>query len=565
MKTSLWCPFLLCSLSLPLLSPLSASARTSLLGYQDSLYLQVYGGFNKSANENLPWTEVSRYPRSGGAFVGVGRELSPLWGWRAALRFDHNKSRNVAKCESPATWGWNSLEFFADATFDLSDAFSSQKDGGQERLFNLKAFAGLGAAYTFNFDPVPLSYTQDYSRRNRMVPGLRIGLNATFRVTPQWRIGAELSHSQFSDRFNGVKAGIPTDGRTNLKVGFTYLFRAKRSNTIVMPPIVRDHRLRTIPNLPFLMPQAEETKVRTVSGRAFLDFPVNETVIYPDYRRNPQELARISRTIDHALFDRSIRVTRIFLHGYASPESPYANNTRLAKGRTAALMDFLRRKYNVAASLFHNDFTPEDWANLREFIAVGNRRRVKGDIWYDDASVLETPEAPAYVMDAREELLAVIDSPLDPDAKEEQLKRVNGGKPYRWLLKHVYPGLRHTDYIVEYIVRSYPLAESRRLIYTHPEALSVEEMYRVAQSYAEGSDEWREALTIAAKQYPDDPTANLNAACASVKARRLTDAKRFLAAAGQTEQAAYLSVVIQAMEGHCAWKMENGKVVIVQE
>ena len=154
---------------------------------------------------------------------------------------------------------------------------------------------------------------------------------------------------------------------------------------------------------------------------------------------------------------------------------------------------------------------------------------------------------------------------MDPDEKELLLKRVAGGEPYKWLLKNVYPGLRHTDYVVEYVVRSYPVKESKRIIYTHPEALSVEEMYRVAKSYDEGSDGWFDALTIAANQYPEDKTANLNAACACVRLKRLTDAKRYIKGAGDTKQARYLADIIKAMEGKCQWRMENGVLTVVGE
>ena len=366
----------------------------------------------------------------------------------------------------------------------------------------------------------------------------------------------------FADRFNGVKAGFGMDGRTNLKVGFTYLLSKKNSTVRAYAPVIYDNRLRSVPSLPFAMPDEETTKRRNVSGRAFLDFPVNETTIYPKYRRNPQELQRICATIDSALFDKTIQVTSISLHGYASPESTYSNNTRLAKGRTAALMNYIKGKYSLSASIFHISSTPEDWQNLREFIATEGRRRVKGDIWYDDASILETPEAPDYVVVKRDEMLRIIDQNIDPDEKEKQLKQVGDGEPYKWLLKNVYPGLRHTDYIIEYVVRSYPVKEARKLIYTHPEALSLEEMYKVAQSYKEGTDDWLDALLIAARQYPDDPTANLNAACACVKTKRLTDAKRFLKNAGNGEQAKYVANVIKAMEGKCQWQMVDGKVAV---
>lgn len=549
--------------------PLYVSAdevNTAVVGETDPLYLQLYLGMNKSANENLPFTEFTQYPISYGMFLGVGKELSPLWGWRGALRFNHNKSRNVQKCESPDTWGWNSLGFFGDATFDITDVlFHKPMTDGEKRVFNLKAFAGVGAAWTFGFDEVPLSYTVEYSRNSCLVPAFRAGLTATWRVSDKWRVGAELSQTAFADNFNGVKTDIPLDTRSNLKIGVTYLLDKRPRKKAPAEPVVMDNRLRMIPALPFIMPEREETKRRMIAGRAFLDFPVNETIIYPKYRRNPQELRRICNTISHALFDKSIQVTSISLHGYASPESPYSNNTRLATGRTAALMQFLRTKYNISESLFHNEFTPEDWGNLRGFIATEGRRRVKGDIWYENASILETPEAPACVRNNRDELLRVIDLDMDPDEKELLLKRVAGGEPYKWLLKNVYPGLRHTDYIVEYVVRSYPVKESKRIIYTHPEALSVEEMYRVAQSYDESSDGWFDALTIAANQYPEDKTANLNAACACVKLKRLTDAKRYLKGAGDTRQARYLADIIKAMEGNCKWRMDNGILTVIDD
>ena len=526
------------------------------------VYVQLFGGLNKSANENLPWTEFSEYPFSGGAFFAIGKEFTPLWGWRVALRYNRNKSRNVEKCEDAGTWGWNSVGLFADATFDITDALRSRGSLGQRHVFNLKAFVGVGGSLSFGYDAVPLSYDAPYSCDNIVVPAMRAGLTASFRITPNFQIGVELSQTAFADRFNGVKTGFAFDGRTNLSVGVAYMFGEVGTRRVAAHvPVVYDNRLRTLPKLPFVKPKAEDVKRRTLTGRAFLDFPVNEIVINPSYRRNPQEIERICATIDSALFDRTMQVTRISLHGYASPESSYSNNTRLAKGRTAALKEYMCKRYNISADLFDTTFTPEDWQNLRGFILNANRRRTKGDIWYENASILETPMAPVEVMENRDELLRIIDLSIDPDEKETRLKLVDNGKPYRWLLEHVYPGLRHTDYIIEYVVRHYSVEQSRRLIYTHPEALSLKEMYVVAGSYTKGSDGWFDALTIAARRYPDDSVANLNAACACVEAKRLSDAKRFLAKAGDSVEAQYLAEIIKAMEGKVRWKLKNGKLI----
>lgn len=546
-------------------SPTSDSTRA----YKDPFYLQLYLGVNKSANENLPWTEFSGYPWSTGMFFAIGRELSPLWGWRAAFRINHNKSRNVPVCESKDVWGWNNTALFGDATFDVTDALRKPRFIHKDSIyyvrsarFNLKAFAGVGLAYTWDFDKVPLSYTHPYSRSSKLLPAIRAGVNATWRLSNRWRIGAELSQTFYEDHFNGVAYDAPLDTRTNLKVGLTYLLYKTRR---VKKPVIRKIKLRDCPVLPLLMPDPEDTKLRQIQGHAFLDFPVNETTIYPEYRNNPKALATIYASVDSALFDNSVTITRMTLHGYASPESPYSNNTRLAKGRTEALKNLLMRKYHFESQVFKTDFTPEDWDNLRGFLTDSDTRRVKGDFWYDSKDFVETPEVPDIVLKHRNELLRVIDRNMEPDAKEELLKKVGDGEPYRWLLEYVYPGLRHTDYIIEYKIRPFSVEKGRKLIYNHPEGLSLEEMYNVAMSYEEGSENWLDALIIAVKRYPDNQTANLNAACGCVMTKRLGDAKKYLAKAGNTMAAQYVANVIKAMEGDVIWKIENGRVVVIEE
>jgi hypothetical protein len=262
------------------------------------------------------------------------------------------------------------------------------------------------------------------------------------------------------------------------------------------------------------------------------------------------------------MFDKSVVITRISLHGYASPESPYSNNTRLAKGRTEALKSYLERNYDLEPQIFLSEYTPEDWGNLKGFLINTDKRKVKGDYWYENKEYVETPEAPEVVMSHRSELLKVINRQMDPDAKEELLKKVGGGQPYQWLLQNVYPGLRHTDYVIEYRIKPFSVEKGRKLIYTHPEAMSLEEMYKVAMSYDEGTDEWNDALMIAVRQYPDDETANLNAACASLMTKRLGDAKKYIDKAGNTSEAKYVSNVLKAMEGSANWKIEHKRVVI---
>ena len=104
------------------------------------------------------------------------------------------------------------------------------------------------------------------------------------------------------------------------------------------------------PVLSFVKPEAE-IKIRTEKGKAYLDFPVNQTKIYKDYRRNPYELEEIKRTINVVKDNPDTKITGIILHGYTSPEGSYANNERLAKGRSEALKKYIMDEYGLSADM----------------------------------------------------------------------------------------------------------------------------------------------------------------------------------------------------------------------
>ena len=93
-----------------------------------------------------------------------------------------------------------------------------------------------------------------------------------------------------------------------------------------------------------------------------MDFVVNRTEIRPDYRGNRKEIAKIIESIDKVKNDPDATITRITIKGYASPEGSYANNVRLAMGRTAALKEYVRKHYNFDQEIMMTDYEPEDWA-----------------------------------------------------------------------------------------------------------------------------------------------------------------------------------------------------------
>ena len=182
------------------------------------------------------------------------------------------------------------------------------------------------------------------------------------------------------------------------------------------------------PEYVYIRPKAEQ-KINQIEGSAYIDFPVNRTEVYPEYRRNPQELKKILATIDAVREDADTRILAISIKGYASPEGSYTNNIRLAKGRTATLKEYVRKQYHFPDSLFTTSYEPEDWEGLRRFVEGSH-------------------------LTHRDEILRLIDSDMEPDAKDRKIK-VNYRDDYAYLLREVYPGLRHSDYVVRYEVRAY--------------------------------------------------------------------------------------------------------------
>lgn len=274
-----------------------------------------------------------------------------------------------------------------------------------------------------------------------------------------------------------------------------------------------------------MAPAASDNKTIELSGSAYIDFRVNRTEIDPSYRRNPEELAAIMATIDTVVGNPDATINRIEIKGFASPEGKYANNERLAKGRTEALKNYVSKTYGFEPDIFATSFEPEDWDGLRRYL---------------EKSALAS----------RNEMLEIAKSTkLSPDEKDNTLRR-RFPADYKFLLDNVYPGLRHSDYKVNYTIRTYTdINEIRRIMEERPGNLSLNEFYLLAHSYTPGSDEYNRVFDTAVRVYPNDPVSNLNAAAVAVNRGDFKGAERFLDRCNDRPEAAYLRGVALARQG----------------
>lgn len=290
----------------------------------------------------------------------------------------------------------------------------------------------------------------------------------------------------------------------------------------------------------YVTPRVTELPMAFHEGSARVQFEVNRTELHDSIYRcrsgqiidNREQLKVIYDSIEYALTDPNIDITEIEIVGYASPESPYEHNKTLAMGRSKALADFIgkyvNKKYSISPEVTKFDAVPENWVEFR-------------------GQVVNSSE---ITDQQREDLLELIDrpafSPDDFDAKEKELKTNPKFKSLYLskILPEWFPRLRATKFRIG--TRLKPMNDERlaEVIKTSPEKMSLNQMMRVARLYPEGSDEFIKTIETALKYYPDDETANLNAAINAINRGDYGEAEIYLRKAGDSPEAINARAVV---------------------
>jgi outer membrane protein OmpA-like peptidoglycan-associated protein len=280
-----------------------------------------------------------------------------------------------------------------------------------------------------------------------------------------------------------------------------------------------------LPTLVFATPQVTKVKERSLSASANVCFRTDITTLDPKYMDNTRELNKIDETIAAVRNDKDLTIQNVFLKGYASPEGNLAHNKDLSTNRTYAVKRYIDNQFKFEPNVVKTEFGDEDWGGLREYVAQSNLAN-------------------------RDAILSIIDEDMaDLDAKEYKIKS-QYPSDYAYLLKYSYPYLRHTDYRINYSVRNYTDPEEiRAIMASDPSKLSVEEMYRLAKTYQQGSTEYNDVIKTAVALYPNDEAANLNAANVALSEGNYEAAARYLAKSGNSGESSYAKGVLAYMSG----------------
>ena len=150
---------------------------------------------------------------------------------------------------------------------------------------------------------------------------------------------------------------------------------------------------------------------------AILNFRVISTTLEKNFMDNARTLDMIDRTFSEK--DALAAIDFITITGAASPEGNTGRNAQLAAGRAQAVKTYLMWKYPF---LDHDRIFAfsigEDWTGLRRMVS-------------------EDPNVPR-----RSEVLSILDSDRDGDAKRSALKTLGGGGAWGYISSNMLPKLR---------------------------------------------------------------------------------------------------------------------------
>ena len=162
--------------------------------------------------------------------------------------------------------------------------------------------------------------------------------------------------------------------------------------------------------------------LRKEKGMLYVNFPLDKTTLSRDFRNNAATLDRIVEITRDIMADTTSSVKLIQIIGLASAEGSIRHNEWLAGGRATALKKYVQHQLYVPDSLFELCNGGEGWSELRDQI---NDTEFEG----------------------QKELLEVIDNTADANERERKMKRLQGGKPYRYVKEHILQDQRNSGYM----------------------------------------------------------------------------------------------------------------------
>lgn len=162
---------------------------------------------------------------------------------------------------------------------------------------------------------------------------------------------------------------------------------------------------------------------QTAAATLYIDYPRGGSKVDPAFGRNRKELLKVDSLLSPLLSNPYIYIKEIRITGYASPDGAYYDNEALAKARSLGFRSFLTKSYGLEDYPFRTAWVAEDWEGLR--------RLIRGQPYEKGATF-------------------IIDNFGIFKGRERYLMQLDGGAPYKVMLRELFPKLRRIEINIIY-------------------------------------------------------------------------------------------------------------------
>ena len=289
--------------------------------------------------------------------MGVGYNFNKVVGARLSLNSWQSKAGQKVTSDGATTtykWKWNYIAPMVDATFNLTNLFCEYNPN---RLVEVGVFGGIGAniawsngeaedaqkailasdaqkvleGYDKNAQPLENLWTGTKTRF-----AARVGANVDFRVSDRVKVGAELSATTLSDKYNSKKAGNP-DWYFNALVGVKVALGQTHTTKVIPAPKPVEKIIERIIEKPAPAPAPKtETQAVEENFRRDIFFPIGNTNIAKSQTTKIAEIVKYMKENPDA---------KITLTGYADKGTGSAAfNDKIAARRAQTVYNTLAAK-----------------------------------------------------------------------------------------------------------------------------------------------------------------------------------------------------------------------------
>jgi len=160
----------------------------------------------------------------------------------------------------------------------------------------------------------------------------------------------------------------------------------------------------------------------------YVHFPLAKSELHTEFRENKGVMERIVDITRQIMADTTSSVKVIQIIGLASIEGPIASNEELATNRALALQHYVQDQLQIPDSLFDTVGGGEAWAEFRDQLSE---------------CVTKEPQHAEELQQA----IDIIDNESDANIREQKLRRMNGGRTWKYIKERILSDQRNSGYI----------------------------------------------------------------------------------------------------------------------